>query len=113
MRSRAKQMFAGIDLRLNDQSAVQASSEERQREYEARWAYGGVSFMGAFDDLLFNEGSNDTAAEFVRSKIRETVRDPALAEALVATLRHRLQAAVRRHRLLRDVQPRRTSRWST
>ena len=82
MRRRAKQMFAGIDLRLNDQSAVQASSEERQREYEARWAYGGVSFMGAFNDLLFNESSNATAAEFVRSKIRETVRDPALAEAL-------------------------------
>jgi cyclohexanone monooxygenase len=38
--------------------------------------------MGAFNDLLFNESSNATAAEFVRSKIRETVRDPALAEAL-------------------------------
>jgi cyclohexanone monooxygenase len=82
MRRRAKQTFAGIDLRLNDQSAVAASSADRQREYEARWAYGGVSFMGAFNDLLFNEGSNATAAEFVRSKIREIVRDPALAETL-------------------------------
>jgi hypothetical protein len=35
MRSRAKQMFAGIDFHLNDQSAIQASEEERQREYEA------------------------------------------------------------------------------
>ena len=82
MRSRAKQMFAGIDLRFNDHSAVQVSEEERQREYEARWAYGGVSFMGAFNDLLFHESSNATAAEFVRNKIREIVRDPALAEAL-------------------------------
>jgi len=82
MRSRAKQMFAGIDFHLNDQSAIQASEEERQREYEARWAYGGVSFMGAFNDLLFNEASNATAAAFVRSKIHETVRNPALAEAL-------------------------------
>ena len=38
--------------------------------------------MGAFNDLLFHDGSNATAAEFVRGKIREIVRDPALAEAL-------------------------------
>jgi len=82
LRSHAKQMFAGIDLRLNDQAAVQASEEERQREYESRWTYGGVSFMGAFNDLLFNEASNATAAAFVRSKIHEIVRDPAIAEAL-------------------------------
>ena len=82
LRSHAKQMFAGIDLRLNDQPAVQASDEERQREYEARWTYGGVSFMGAFNDLLFNEASNATAAAFVRSKIHEIVRDPAIADAL-------------------------------
>jgi cyclohexanone monooxygenase len=83
MRRRAKQMFAGIDLRLHDQSAIAATAEERQREYEDRWAYGGVSFMGAFNDLLFNEASNATAAEFVRDKIRQIVRDPALAEKLL------------------------------
>ena len=82
LRSRAKQTFAGIDLRLNDRSAVQATDAERQREYEARWAFGGVSFMGAFNDLLFNADSNATAAEFVRGKIREIVRDPELAAAL-------------------------------
>ena len=82
MRSRAKQMFAGIDMRLNDRSALQAADAERQREYEARWAFGGVSFMGAFNDLLFDADSNATAAEFVRGKIREIVRDPELAAAL-------------------------------
>src|SRR5258706_14932590 len=38
--------------------------------------------MGAFNDLLFNEESNATAAGFVRDKIRELVRDPAIAESL-------------------------------
>jgi cyclohexanone monooxygenase len=38
--------------------------------------------MGAFKDLLADQSANDTAAEFVRSKIRETVRDPKLAHAL-------------------------------
>ena len=82
LRSNAKQMFAGIDFHLNQQSAVEATEEERRREYEARWEHGGVAFMGAFMDLLFNKDSNETAAEFVRSKIRESVRDPALAQAL-------------------------------
>jgi cyclohexanone monooxygenase len=82
LRSNAKQMFAGIDLKLNPQSAIEASPDERQREYEARWQNGGVAFMGAFADLLFNADSNATAAAFVRNKIHELVRDPALAEAL-------------------------------
>jgi len=75
-------MFAGIDLRLNPQSAVEIDAQSRQREYEARWEHGGVSFMGAFADLLFNPESNDTAANFVRGKIREIVRDPDLAAKL-------------------------------
>jgi cyclohexanone monooxygenase len=38
--------------------------------------------MGAFSDLITNQEANDTAAEFVRSKIREIVKDPAVAEIL-------------------------------
>src|SRR5690349_9831131 len=82
LRSNAKQMFAGIDFHLNQQSALDASADERRREYEARWQHGGVTFMGSFTDLLFNKEANDTAAQFVRDKIRETVRDPAIAAAL-------------------------------
>jgi cyclohexanone monooxygenase len=82
LRNNAKQMFAGIDFHLNQQSALDASADERRREYEARWQHGGVTFMGSFTDLLFNKEANDTAAQFVRDKIRETVRDPAIAAAL-------------------------------
>ena len=38
--------------------------------------------MAAFNDLIFNKASNDTAADFVRDKIREMVKDPAKAELL-------------------------------
>ena len=72
----------GLDFKLNDVPALEATPAERQREYEARWAQGGVTFMGSFADLLFNQTANDTAAEFVRRKIRETVRDPKVAETL-------------------------------
>jgi len=42
-----------------------------------------VSFMGAYADLMFEPEANETAAEFVRGKIREIVRDPLVAEALM------------------------------
>jgi cyclohexanone monooxygenase len=81
-RQKAKQTFAGINFNYNSESAVEVSRQRRLDEYEARWKYGGVSFMGAFSDLLFNAEANETAAEFVRSKIREIVHDPAVAELL-------------------------------
>jgi len=81
-RQKAKQTFAGINFKYNTESAVEANRQRRQEEYEARWEYGGVSFMGAFSDLLFSADANETAAAFVRSKIREIVHDPAVAEIL-------------------------------
>ncbi|MCD2176049.1 flavin-containing monooxygenase [Rhizobium sp. C4] len=63
-------------------SALLASEEERAHEYSARWKKGGANFMHAFNDLLTDERANDTAAEFVRERIREIVKDPTLAEAL-------------------------------
>ena len=47
-----------------------------------RWQIGGLGFITAFGDLLFDRNANQTAAEFVREKIREIVRDPAVAEKL-------------------------------
>jgi cyclohexanone monooxygenase len=64
--------------------AVEVSAEEREREYERRWRYGGApAMLLAYPDLLVSEEANDTVAEFVRRKIRETVRDPEVAEKLM------------------------------
>jgi cyclohexanone monooxygenase len=64
-------------------SALDDTPEDRQRLYETKWKAGGsVSFLYAYNDLLINKDSNDTASDFVRSKIRETVRDPKTAELL-------------------------------
>ena len=82
MRKRAKSLPAGIDLDINMASAIETPAEERQRLYQERWDYGGFSFMAAFSDLLLNDQSNQTAAEFVREKIREIVKDPKTAELL-------------------------------
>jgi cyclohexanone monooxygenase len=64
------------------QPALQATPEERERLYEEAWERGGLPFLGAFGDLLFEKAANDTIAEFARDKIRRLVKDPATAELL-------------------------------
>lgn len=64
-------------------TALQTPADIREREYEKRWRKGGANFLYAFSDLGTNEEANETAAEFVRDKIRETVKDAATAERLI------------------------------
>jgi len=71
------------DEGANLRRAMQDSPEERERNFEAFWSRGGLAFMGAYRDLLTSDESNESAAEFVRHKIREAVRDAEVAEHLV------------------------------
>jgi cyclohexanone monooxygenase len=82
LRENARHMRTGVLTDPNDQSALEISDEERARIYEERWAAGGTRFMAAFNDLVSSGDANHTASEFVRDKIRDTVRDPATAELL-------------------------------
>ena len=83
-RERALETHTGHFLIANDKSAMEVSDEERRKEFEFRWmgAGGGFRMLRAFNDLMVNKASNDEAAEFVRHKIRSTVKDPATAELL-------------------------------
>jgi cyclohexanone monooxygenase len=84
-RKRARESRAGFVVATNENTeipALEATPEQRQQEYEARWAHGGFGLMSSFSDLYSNIDANETAAEFVRSKIREIVDDPSVAELL-------------------------------
>ena len=81
-RRKARETRAGVIMEVNPRSALEVSSEEREREYSARWQQGGTGFLATFSDVMRSREANETAAEFVRSRIRATVRDPAVAEAL-------------------------------
>ena len=74
--------FANIAGPVPMGPAEEFSREEQWAEYQRRWDAGGLLFNGAFTDVMFNRQANDLAAEFVRTKIRETVKDPATAELL-------------------------------
>lgn len=50
---------------------------------EAGWQAGGIArFLGSFTDVLRDPASNEIAADFVRGKIREIVKDRATADLL-------------------------------
>jgi cyclohexanone monooxygenase len=86
-RAEARISRNGILANPNDAAAIETPADERLAVYEQRWESGGTTFMASFNDLIFNKASNDTAAEFVRNKIRAMVKDPAKAE-LLAPVNH-------------------------
>ncbi len=73
----------GVAMEPAEHSALEVSPEERERIFTAKWNEGGFHFANeCFNDLATNPEASELAAEFIRSKIRETVKDPATAELL-------------------------------
>lgn len=82
-RNLAKATPFALLLEHGEKSALEMEPADRQLAYEARWQRGGLGLLATFSDLILNKQANDTAAEFVRSKIRSIVLDPTVAEKLV------------------------------
>jgi len=90
---RAKQMdsFGGYvsinfqALEANPNAAMDVTPEEREAEYNFRWASGGLCFYTSFKDLLFSREGNDGLADYVRKQIRPRIKDPAIAKLLLPT----------------------------
>src|SRR3546814_10428281 len=58
--------------------------QERQKKYENAWENSQLlGFRMCFGDILSNQEANETVAEFIRGKIRETVKDPKTAQKLL------------------------------
>jgi len=72
----------GIYTEMPNRGALDDGDNERRSKYEARWSYGGLTFMAAYNNLALDKAANDTAADFVREKIAEIVRDPQTAKLL-------------------------------
>ncbi|HMD24414.1 MAG TPA: cyclohexanone monooxygenase, partial [Streptosporangiaceae bacterium] len=82
-RRAAEQSDAGVPIAPPQRSALEVTPAERRRMYEAGWRRGGINALSyAFTDFFTDERANLTAQEFAREKIRQIVRDPAVAEAL-------------------------------
>ena len=66
--------------------ALEVSPEEREAFYEKLYGEPGFGiWMGNFRDIFVDPEANETISAFIRNKIRERVKDPAVAEKLVPT----------------------------
>ncbi len=72
----------GHAFRIEDRKAFDVTPEQRAQIYETAWEKGGLQFRATFQDLLQSKTANDTAADFIKAKIREIVKDPATAKKL-------------------------------
>lgn len=66
------------------QKGVDATPEERQALFEHLYNMPGYGiWLGSYKDVLINKQSNAYLAEFIADKIRQRVKDPAIAEKLI------------------------------
>ena len=80
MRTETAAVLTGMNMQ---RSIFDVAPEERDQILEAAWeSRSGFRFMGSFKDTRTNLEANTIVAEFVRNKIRSTVRDPEVAELL-------------------------------
>jgi cation diffusion facilitator CzcD-associated flavoprotein CzcO len=82
LRALAKTRRNGLFCATADVSALAVSDEERKRAFRERWDRGGLCYTGTFNDLLIDKRANESAADFLRARIREVVNDPKVADAL-------------------------------
>lgn len=74
----------GIAAAMPNDSALDATPEERRAKFENAWVNSQLlGFRQCFGDILSNDDANELVAEFIRGKIRETVKDPATAQKLL------------------------------
>ena len=82
LRAKMRARPTGFYFPFNSHSAHDSMPREREQQYEEFWARGGLPFLGAYGDLLFDKEANDTIAEFAQRKIRAIVKDPEIADLL-------------------------------
>jgi len=83
----AKSSAVAFGFEESTMPAVSVSKEEQERVFEEAWNIGGgFRFMfGTFSDIATNPEANEAAAEFIRKKIRQIVKDPETARKLTPT----------------------------
>jgi cation diffusion facilitator CzcD-associated flavoprotein CzcO len=65
-------------------SVLETTPEEREREFDRMWDQGGFAFwLANYQDMLSSPEANDLCADYLRRRIRQTVKDPSVAERLI------------------------------
>ncbi|HKW53212.1 MAG TPA: NAD(P)/FAD-dependent oxidoreductase [Stellaceae bacterium] len=82
--TRIRDSFFGQEHYFIPKSALDVTAEEREREFDRMWDAGGFAFwLANYQDMFFSKEANELCADYIRRKIRKTVKDPAVAERLI------------------------------
>ncbi|MCA1661970.1 MAG: NAD(P)/FAD-dependent oxidoreductase [Novosphingobium sp.] len=81
-RARAKAQPLAFWNEPTEALALEATPEERHREFERRWEFGGFRVGAPYADTGVNLEANRILADYAADKIRSIVRDPHVAERL-------------------------------
>ncbi|MCT7658358.1 flavin-containing monooxygenase [Mycobacterium deserti] len=76
---------AGTPHGTYHKKALETEAQERAQALWARWRDGGVLFSKTFPDQTSVLEANDIAREFAEDRVREIVKDPAVAQDLIPT----------------------------
>ena len=79
---RARAGTNGHPFTVSDRPTLSLSEDEREEVFEKAWARGGLRFRASVSDALSSAEANEVMSDFIRRKIGEVVKDPALAEKL-------------------------------
>jgi len=81
---RIRGSFFGFEYSFIPKSVLEATPEEREREFDRMWDAGGFAFwLANYQDMFFNQEANDLCADYIKRKIRKTVKDPVVADKLI------------------------------
>jgi cation diffusion facilitator CzcD-associated flavoprotein CzcO len=72
----------GHGFYIEDKSALDEPEADRVQAYEKKWEQGGFQFRALYRDILTSSEANETAATFIRNKIKQVVNNPEVAELL-------------------------------
>ena len=87
-RAEMKSGFLGAWGYASGKNAVDLSAEEQRAILDDFWYNqdaGGTGYCSAFNDVLFNEEANKVVADYLREKMAEIIKDPALLKKLTPT----------------------------
>lgn len=84
-RAQMRNSPTGLGFMPGKTKTLDVPADERRAAFEKSYHRLGFGFAVTYPDILLNEGANDAASDFLRQKIGERVKDPALRQKLVPT----------------------------
>ena len=78
-----RESIGGVPFEMPEHGAVEDTPEEREKVFDFAWKRGGYIMIAAYPDIMTNAESNKLVGEWVKTKLRERIKDPKTAEMLM------------------------------